>query len=95
MDEACPALSPAFPTHVQICNHREKMHHTVRVFLVVCAYFVKANQQQIIKISSLFSKFWNDWDFPLSVSQKLVSQHDLTRPVVIILFCHNAPPVYK
>lgn len=73
----------------------KEMHHTFLVFLVVCAGFVEADQKQIVKVSGLFLKFRNDRDVPSSVPRKLIAQHDLACPVVVVFFRHNMPPVCK
>ena len=74
---------------------KEEMHHAVIVLPVIGVGFVKADQQQIIKISGFLLKFRNFWNAPSAIARELIAQHDLTCPVVVIFLCYNTLPVCK
>ena len=63
------------------------MFYAVEVILVFQMRFVKSNQQQIIKVSSMRIKFWYNEYFPFAITGELVLQQGLTGSVIVVFFC--------
>lgn len=71
------------------------MHHPIKVILILQLGLVKADQQEIVKVTWPFLKFWNDGNLQLSFAGELVTKQRLTRAVVVVFFGHMEPPVYS
>ena len=65
------------------------MHHPIKVILILQMGLVKADQQEIVKVTWPFLKFWNDGNLQLSFAGKLVVKQRLTRSVIVVFFSHR------
>lgn len=50
--------------------------------------FIKPDQQEIIKVTRLFLKLWNDRDLQLSLAGELITEKGLTSAIIIVFFGH-------
>ena len=58
----------AFPYPLKAVVIEEEMHHAVKVGLILQMRLIKPDQQEIVKVTRLFLKLWNDRDLQISLT---------------------------
>ena len=58
----------AFPYPLKAVVIQEEMHHAVKVVLILQMRLIKPDQQEIVKVTRLFLKLWNDRDLQISLT---------------------------
>ena len=58
----------AFPYPLKAVVIQEEMHHAVKVGLILQMRLIKPDQQEIVKVTRLFLKLWNDRDLQISLT---------------------------
>ena len=56
---------------------------------------IKPDQQEIVKVTRLFLKLWNDRNLQLSLTGELIAEQGLTSAVVVIFFGHIVTSVHS
>lgn len=56
---------------------------------------IKPDQQEIVKVTRLFLKLWNDRNLQLSLTGELIAEQGLTSAVVVIFFGHIGTSVHS
>ena len=64
------------------------MHHAVKVGLILQMRLIKPDQQEIVKVTRLFLKLWDDGNLQFPFAGELITEQGLTRAIILVFFGH-------